>query len=774
MEISGKVKRVLYPRHFFYDAERAGFILVLDGTGELTKCVGVTAPIVGGARLRLTGEYLEAANERTFSFDALERTIETDDDFEKVILNAFGESIGASVIAGLGGIRPTVAALEAEDEAKICSVRGVKKAKYASALSSYKSVMAISKANAGLRKLGMSSVEIAKSVRMLGNDAAKTVSSNPYVLCIRKIASWERADEIASGNGVDPNDPRRIATAVSVFLERLAERCGDVCCKAEEVVSGAHALLGPVDSGIIRAVCNKLAADGLLVADKATGMVFGKTAWEQRMSIKGFLDRQKDKPSPYGLTRARIEEEISDYEKDHFKLDDEQKEAVIASAQSMISVITGGPGTGKTTVLDCFLHVMSKVLSIQGEAALCAPTGKAAVRMEQSTHLKASTIHTLLSVRPGTEDLTSFMYNEGNKLCFRLLVVDESSMIDWFLGSSLLKATKAGTMIVFVGDVRQLHPVGAGFFFRDIIEYGAKASYLSKTHRQAGRIHGDHFLEGDAGQSLRRLCAQAQKSLVRRASGSEKGLFLQDASVRRQDSGDCDDLSGIHQKIPDRGRDRTDSDQQGGLRRRCHQQGYRGRSSPQGQEGACHLSQRQSVHSGGSSDSGQEQQQARRGQRTARVRKEDRLRFEDDDCIVRRVQGYHLRFREHRPAEPRLLHNRAQEPGIRMAVRHSGLGSGADVCEQRACLHRPDEGQEIVRRPRHRKRLYSRCQPKGTKGQKLFLRKEGKPSFFFRPFGLGPRVAMMVDWMRKNKASFRKEKTCQRQKRKQRRLCSNS
>jgi exodeoxyribonuclease V alpha subunit len=485
MEISGKVKRVLYPRHFFYDAERAGFILVLDGTGELTKCVGVTAPIVGGARLRLTGEYLEAANERTFSFDALERTIETDDDFEKVILNAFGESIGASVIAGLGGIRPTVAALEAEDEAKICSVRGVKKAKYASALSSYKSVMAISKANAGLRKLGMSSVEIAKSVRMLGNDAAKTVSSNPYVLCIRKIASWERADEIASGNGVDPNDPRRIATAVSVFLERLAERCGDVCCKAEEVVSGAHALLGPVDSGIIRAVCNKLAADGLLVADKATGMVFGKTAWEQRMSIKGFLDRQKDKPSPYGLTRARIEEEISDYEKDHFKLDDEQKEAVIASAQSMISVITGGPGTGKTTVLDCFLHVMSKVLSIQGEAALCAPTGKAAVRMEQSTHLKASTIHTLLSVRPGTEDLTSFMYNEGNKLCFRLLVVDESSMIDWFLGSSLLKATKAGTMIVFVGDVRQLHPVGAGFFFRDIIEYGAKASYLSKTHRQA-------------------------------------------------------------------------------------------------------------------------------------------------------------------------------------------------------------------------------------------------------------------------------------------------
>lgn len=175
-------------------------------------------------------------------------------------------------------------------------------------------------------------------------------------------------------------------------------------------------------------------------------------------------------------------------EKKHVKLGEEQIEAVKNSATNCLSVITGGPGTGKTTILSCLLEILSSVYS-EDEIALCSPTGKASIRMSESTGYPASTIHCLLRVIPNplkeAEDF-KFYYNEHHKLPYKLIVIDESSMIDQKLAVNLLKAIRDDVHIIFVGDINQLPPVGAGYFFRDLIALNVPCVKLIKTYRQSG------------------------------------------------------------------------------------------------------------------------------------------------------------------------------------------------------------------------------------------------------------------------------------------------
>ena len=165
----------------------------------------------------------------------------------------------------------------------------------------------------------------------------------------------------------------------------------------------------------------------------------------------------------------------------------EQIDAVKNSVDNQISVITGGPGTGKTTILSCVLSILLKYYD-EDEIALCSPTGKAAIRMSESTGFEASTIHSLLGVIPNEEkdDDFTFIHNESNKLPFNLVVIDEASMIDQKLAVNLFKALKENVHIIFVGDINQLPPVGAGYFFRDLINFNVPCVKLIKTYRQSG------------------------------------------------------------------------------------------------------------------------------------------------------------------------------------------------------------------------------------------------------------------------------------------------
>ncbi len=175
-------------------------------------------------------------------------------------------------------------------------------------------------------------------------------------------------------------------------------------------------------------------------------------------------------------------------EKKGVQLGEEQIEAVKNSSKNMLSVITGGPGTGKTTILSCVLEILSEYYK-KDEIALCSPTGKASIRMSESTGYEASTIHTLLSVIP-TEDKEvedfKFFFNETNRLPYKLVVIDESSMIDQKLAVNLFKALRDDVHIIFVGDINQLPPVGAGYFFRDLINLKVPCVKLIKTYRQSG------------------------------------------------------------------------------------------------------------------------------------------------------------------------------------------------------------------------------------------------------------------------------------------------
>ena len=183
---------------------------------------------------------------------------------------------------------------------------------------------------------------------------------------------------------------------------------------------------------------------------------------------------------PFIAFSTNIDEEIEKAEKLlSINLADTQKEAVAGALVSKLMVITGGPGTGKTTLVNSILHILkSKKLKIQ----LCAPTGRAAKRLSESTKLEALTIHRLLEVDPISG---GFKRNEDNKLDCDYLVIDESSMIDIMLMNALLRAVRDDTALLFVGDVDQLPSVGPGQVLRDIIESNqVKVVKLTEIFRQ--------------------------------------------------------------------------------------------------------------------------------------------------------------------------------------------------------------------------------------------------------------------------------------------------
>jgi exodeoxyribonuclease V alpha subunit len=180
-------------------------------------------------------------------------------------------------------------------------------------------------------------------------------------------------------------------------------------------------------------------------------------------------------------------------ERNNITLGREQKEAIENSCNSQISIITGGAGVGKTASLACIISYLLEEKGYKAEdIALCAPTGKASQRMQESIFkqvgrkMKATTIHVLLEVNPVDSKLETFRYNKDNKLKKRVVVVDETSMLNYKIACALISAIRKDTKVIFLGDIEQLEPVGAGFFFRDLIESKCPTTYLKEIHRQKG------------------------------------------------------------------------------------------------------------------------------------------------------------------------------------------------------------------------------------------------------------------------------------------------
>jgi exodeoxyribonuclease V alpha subunit len=327
---------------------------------------------------------------------------------------------------------------------------------------------------------GVSTSRAVRIFKTYGQGAIDVVRENPYRLAqdIRGIG-FLSADTIAQKIGIAKDSPLRAQAGISYALTEASAQ-GHCGLPYAELVPLAVKLLD-ISESIIEAAIAQEIADEVLFPDTVEGQpcVFLAPLYSAEQSIAAQIRRLKagavslpdfdaDKAIPW------VEQKLS------IQLADSQKEAIRLALSSKLLVITGGPGVGKTTLVNSILTIMT----VKGvKPLLCAPTGRAAKRLSESTGLEAKTIHRLLEVNPLNGQ---FKRNAENPLECDLLVADECSMIDVPLANQLLKAVATSTAMILVGDVDQLPSVGPGQFLTDLINSGAvPVIRLTEVFRQA-------------------------------------------------------------------------------------------------------------------------------------------------------------------------------------------------------------------------------------------------------------------------------------------------
>lgn len=312
-----------------------------------------------------------------------------------------------------------------------------------------------------------------KIYQKYGESTIDLVKHNPYKLVedIRGIG-FTMADNIALNMQMDSSSKFRISAGLYHVLNAEADLNGHTCLKLDYLVDKSTSLL-KLEVEKIKEVINDdvIAGKLVLVAIKDVNYIYSASLLKAEKSVAMALASKIDENYIFDI----------DFDYDLSVFSDEQREAIKMAFESMALVITGGPGTGKTTIINAICKILSKnKLSY----ALAAPTGRAAKRIKESTGEDAYTIHRLIGIRP---DEIVAEYNEDNPIEKDYLIVDEMSMVDIHLMKNLLAAVGEKTAIILVGDSDQLPSVGPGNVLKDILDTDIKSVRLKKIFRQAGK-----------------------------------------------------------------------------------------------------------------------------------------------------------------------------------------------------------------------------------------------------------------------------------------------
>ena len=482
--IQGEVVTVVY-----HNPENGYVIARVDSPAEpgQVNVVGLLGDVAPGESLRLSGEWVEHPKfGRQFKAESCEHLL-------PATLNGIRRFLGSGAVKGIGEktadrlisrFGSQILDILDSDPERLLEVEGIGPAKLKTIVSSWQEKREVRGLMLFLQTHGVATTFAHRIFRQYGVNSVQRLRANPYDLAydIHGIG-FRTADEVALKLGFAEDAPQRLEAGVEYCLRQVAEGAGHMYLPRPVLVEEAGKLLGCHDPELIEEQVESLAERKRLVIEslpeKGVGEAvfltyFYRTEREIASRLRGLLDHVS-RIDPAKITKAVEQEE----KRQSLTLSDEQRSAVESACGHKVSIITGGPGTGKTTITRVVVRAL-KALGLK--ISLAAPTGRAAKRLSEATGFTATTLHRLLRFQPGT----GFEFNEEKKLSADVMVVDEVSMLDCGLCLSLLRALPMTCRLVFVGDENQLPSVGAGNVLGDMLESGViPAVRLTHIYRQA-------------------------------------------------------------------------------------------------------------------------------------------------------------------------------------------------------------------------------------------------------------------------------------------------
>ncbi|MBQ2714391.1 MAG: ATP-dependent RecD-like DNA helicase [Clostridia bacterium] len=462
MKIKGTVESII-----FQNVENWYTVVELDCNGVYETASGVFPPVTEGEEVELTGEFVETKYGRQFKAEDVRTTLpESEVGIVRYLASGLFRGVGpitaGKIVEKFG--RSTLKIIENSPE-RLVEVSGISKEKAKVVSASHDEIKVMGEMLVGLQNLDISIALSIKIYKCYGNSSVEIVKTNPYKL-VEDVdgIGFLTADRIALSENIARDSEYRIMAGIMHVLKEKSSKEGHTCLPLDLLVQESKELLG-VEEEMIFSAIESMAMERKIVRPKKRGQDFVAFAqlYNLEKSSATKLIKLKNEFTPLHLS---VDEDIAEYERvNGIVLNQDQKDAVKTAVTSGVMVITGGPGTGKTTIIRCIITILKK---LKVKVALCAPTGRAAKRMSEACGAEAKTIHRLLGLN-FTSGSAGFQCDENNPIPADVIIVDEMSMTDVYVFNALVKGIRRGGRLIMVGDRDQLASVGAGNVLHDII-----------------------------------------------------------------------------------------------------------------------------------------------------------------------------------------------------------------------------------------------------------------------------------------------------------------
>ena len=485
MNIDGNVEDIIYR-----NVENGYTVFNLDNNGILVTCVGKCTNISVGEYVELLGNFTKNAKfGEQFAFTEIKAS-------KPKSIEGIKKYLASGLIRGIGPVtaeaiverfkEDTLNIIELAPE-RLAEIKGVSLKKATEIGETFSEIKRMQNAVMFLQEFGLSTNMSVKIFNVYQENTVEVVSQNPYKL-IEDIdgIGFLSADKIAASMGVAKNSEFRVRAGVLHLLKDSSEKGGNTYLP-EEVLKESVLKLLEIDKDdfdtLFNSALESLILDNVIKVFMSKGVsvvmlkkfYFMEQSVAQKINMLNFskLEQTYD-----------IESEIAEFERvNGITLHEDQKNAVRTAVRESVCIITGGPGTGKTTIIKCILQIIKNYTN---RVYLLAPTGRASKRLSESCGADASTIHRALEVNFTDADGTIFNYNDRNKLPADVVIVDEVSMLDVNLCHNLLKALPNTCKLILVGDKDQLPSVGAGNVLHDLLKSGVvEVVQLTYIYRQS-------------------------------------------------------------------------------------------------------------------------------------------------------------------------------------------------------------------------------------------------------------------------------------------------